>query len=375
MRIRIRFYFTQKDLKTFSKDLTREAADKDSLWKQMADSSTIPMEFLEKLLKSKLTTNSELSNLLLMLMEKNGISGSELFSRLVDFSHEEVIHTKTEASDLTIQQAWELFAGEKDDQQASETLQLTSTTDDLDFFHQSLLVSSSGRLRDYLIDLKLESNSINTSIDLAEFLFRNTSDSTYALEELIRALQMVSVNKDYYLNKFNELLTANATGSLKSQLLLSASEQESLNTFEGIMNYLLNQAKYKNYSRESVYDLILSLIGIDDVEKFASKIKEYGYNSINQAIADTSLKYFSNPFELIQYLLMAAQTYDFTQSDINNLLIRMILERGLDNERISAADEAGKKFWKSKKFISTTILVNIVLIILIILFALRKKKR
>ncbi len=367
-------YFTQKELRPFSLELMRVSSANTDKWKQIADSSAIPLEFLNRLLEDKLITDTELSGMLLSMLGRTGINGHELLIQLADFSRNSSLYQKSGASDISIQQAWEVFAGETDDKQACEILKLTSTTDDLDFFYQSMLLSSTGGLYNFLAGLKLEPKGIKTSIDLAEFLFRNTSDTTYTTSDLINALQAAAANKDYYLNKFNELLASNATGSLKSQLLLTASEKQKFNTFEGMLNYILNQAKYKNYSQESVYDLLLSLIGIEDVEEFAARIREYGYGAINKAIADTSLTYFSNPFELVQYLLMATQMYDFTQSDLNNLLIRMILERGLDNDKRVATDISSKKLWKSRKFVSTVILVNIILIILIIVFTLRKKK-
>ena len=144
--------------------------------------------------------------------------------------------------------------------------------------------------------------------------------------------------------------------------------------FEDLFGYLLNQSKYKNYSPESIYNLFLELIGIDNVEEFADKLESYGYTAINLAIGDTSIGNFSNPFELIQYLLTATHTYDFSESDINNLLIRMILEKGFDIQSIRSIDEMEGKLWKSRKFVTTIILVNIVLLILILFFVLRKRR-
>jgi len=87
------------------------------------------------------------------------------------------------------------------------------------------------------------------------------------------------------------------------------------------------------------------------------------------------LKYFSNPFELLQYLLAATNDYDFTKSDINNLLIRMILERGLSDQIRLKEDVKAKSIWKNKKFLITIILVNVVILIFIILISLRRKKQ
>jgi hypothetical protein len=367
-------FFTQRDLESFSNGLAGDFSGNDSLLYKASGRSSIPLDLLKTLVKSGVMNELELSNLLLAGISREGVSGEELFSGLIDFSGSGTLHTEAEIAGITPQQAWELFAGEQDDENAGNILKLIATTDDFDFFYQRLLLSSDGSLNDYLKRIQLESLGIRNAVDLSDFLFSLVSDTTFSVNDLITSLHLATVNKQFYINSFTELLTTGATGSLKSQLLLSSSELQSYNSFEGMLNYLLNQSQYKNYSKESVYDLLLNLIGIDDVEEFASKIKVYGYSSINQAIMDTTMNHFSNPLELIQYLLMASQNYNYTQSDINNLLIRMILERGL-KDRIKDVERGfGKKFWKSKKFIPTVILVNIVLIILIVLFRLRRKK-
>lgn len=172
---------------------------------------------------------------------------------------------------------------------------------------------------------------------------------------------------------FIEMLASGGKGDLKSHLLHISKNSEMFDGFEEIITYMVNQSKFNNYSPENVYKLLIDLIGIDDVNKFAEKIRSYGYSAINQALSDTAFEYFSNPYELVQYLLGATRTYDFSQADINNLLIRMILEQGLKDRGIRSVDEISGKLWQSKKFVTTFILVNIILIILILLFTFRRR--
>jgi tetratricopeptide (TPR) repeat protein len=369
-------FFTQKNSEAFSRELSPPETDTDSLWKHCADSSKIPLEFLNKLIETKLVSTVELTDLLLKLLEKDGVSGKKLFTNLITFSGSGAIHTETETKGITVRQAWELFDSEQDDRKAGSALKLTATSDDFDFFYQSLLLASDSSLFDYLVRLQPEPQGITTSVGLVEFLFHNASDSTYRTAKLIQALQKGSMNRYYYLDQFTNLLTDNATGSLKSELLqIKTAKEKPYHTFEGLLEYILNQAKYKNYKRESVYDLILSLIGINNVDEFAEKIRSYGYRNINRAIDDTTMSYFSNPMELIQYLLMATQIYDFSETDINNLLIRMILEKGLHERSRDLLNETHHEFWKNKKSVPTIILVNIVIIILIVLFVFRRRKK
>ena len=189
----------------------------------------------------------------------------------------------------------------------------------------------------------------------------------------MKSLESASSNKLFYLRKLNEILTNNAEGSLKSRLQLLNIEKENLKTYNDLINYILKQSEFDNYNRENVYNLLIDLIGIKDVNEFAAKIRSYNFTNINKALDDTSLTYFSSPFELLQYLLVSANTYNFSESDINNLLIRMLLERGLINKGENINTTGQQKFWKTSKFISTIVLVNILLVSVIVILSMRRK--
>ena len=272
-------------------------------------------------------------------------------------------------------QVFEFVSREYGEKIAVKSLELAATSDDPEFFVQNLIASSKDELRTFVSRINLEEEGLYNSVDIIKFLINNVSQDTYSAEELFKSLDDARRNRDYNLIKFHELLTREAEGVLKSELVLISENVKDQDDYRSILNYLLNNSEHKNYTRESVYDLLLKLIGIEDVDEFAEKLISYGYTRINNAIADTSLNYFSSPLELIQYLISATQSYDFTSSDINNLLIRMILERGLD-ERGGRyyQDELKKNFWKSRQFITAVVMVNIVLLILIILFSVRKRR-
>ncbi len=367
-------YFTQKSIILFDLELKKAYSEQDSNWQRVLDSSTIPIIYIQTLLKKKLVLEKNIQEALLKIVSDKFESGKETYNYLLGFHRNTDEFSIKDIDMATSVQAWELLSNNIGDKDAYSLLQLASTTEGLDYFYQNLLAASTDSLHDYLTSIQFEPLGINNSVDLTEHLFDIASQGSFTLAELIKILELVSNNKKYYLNSFNEVLTNSARGTLKSQLLLLNMDEKQIHSYEGLLRYLVEQSQHKDFSREEVYNLLLELIGITDINVFAHKIKSYSIASINKALADTSLKYFSNPFELLQYLLVSVQDYDFTESDINNLLIRMILERGLAEGIDKNYDVDEKKIWKNKNFLTSIILVNIVILILIILLSRRRKK-
>ncbi|MGD2035936.1 MAG: hypothetical protein PVF73_12815, partial [Bacteroidales bacterium] len=367
-------YFSQKDKDLFNEAFRDVYPEQDSNWNVLLDSSAIPLIYIRTLLDENLISQIRMRESLLGLIYSELEDGNKLYSYLRGF-HKDTAHS-VESPDISEpEQAWELFSGDLGDVEAGNLLQIASTTEDLDFLFQNILIASSNGLKEYLGELQFEAVSIENSVDLLNHLFALASTEDYTYTELIEALEKASLNRDYYLDSFNELLTNTAAGTLKSQLLLLNLDENQIHTFEQLLEYLVDQSRHKNYSREELYNLLLDLTGITDVREFYEKLISYNFESINKALTDTSLKFFSNPYELLQYLLVATQDYDFTESDINNLLIRMILERGLSDRVITEYESNGGSIWKNKKFLTTIVLVNIVILILIILVTLRRKKQ
>lgn len=347
-------YFSQKDMYLFDSDFKEVYSERDSNWNAVFDSSSIPLTYIKTLYQEGLISKKDMQNALLELLSGVFSDANVLYAYLSGF--------QKDSNDM-----------QSDD--SDYLLQLASTTEDLQFFYQNLLLVSYGELNSYLAGMQFESMEIKNSLDLLNHLFEVVDDQNFSYEEVIEALEKSSLNRRYYLNLFKEILAENANGSLKSQLLLLDLEENQINTYESLLKYLVEQSQYKNYSRAEVYKLLLDMIGITEVNEFSEIINSYNTNSVNEALADTALKYFSNPFEIVQFLLAATHDYDFSESDINNLLIRMILERGLSDRINMKHDNEGGGFWKNKKVLSAIILVNVVILILIILIIIRRKKR
>jgi hypothetical protein len=367
-------YYSQKSLPHFDEEFRTSVGYSDTTWDPILKNSSIPLQYVSRLTESGSLSDSLAEKSLLKILAKNEGNSDKIFTELNNYSDNKEAIQKEDVKGLTSNQVYSSFGSKLGTENAKQLLYLSATTENLDFFYQNLILSSSGKLKTYLGSLNLKSNNIYTSIDLVEDLFSKTDSMGYSNEELIKALDLSKSNKSYYLNKFHEVLTEEATGTLKSQLQSIDLEKNNIHTYNDLLKYLLTQSQFKTGTKESIYGLLLSLTGIKDVNELVKRLQSYQNHSINKALADATLANFSTPLELIQYLLSSAGTYDYTESDINNLLIRMILEKGLENINTEKFKSTKHRMWKNPAFFNTIILVDIILVVLIILLILRKKK-
>jgi tetratricopeptide (TPR) repeat protein len=367
-------YYTQKNLDNFDLEFRKNVGYSDSIWDKVRKNSMIPLQYIKRLLALGYFSDDLMSNTLIKVISKPGDNAFGIVSELNAYSVVKSVIQQDKLAGLTSDQAFKIFEDSHGAENARNTLQLSSTTESLEYFYQNLLLVSSGNLKNYLDTMQMASKGINTSIDLVKDLFNMTGSHAFSPEDLIKTLDLINSNKSYYLSKFKELMASEATGDLKSQLQSIDLEKNNIRTYEDLLKYVLTQVQNKNYSKQSVYDVLLKLIGVKDVKEFADLIRSYQNQSINNALDDSSVNNLSTPMELLQYLLSSAQSYNYSESDINNLLIRMILEKGLENRNTEKFELVKHRLWKNPTFVNTIILVDIIIVLMIILIILRKKK-
>jgi hypothetical protein len=199
----------------------------------------------------------------------------------------------------------------------------------------------------------------------------------YTMDDLVRFLNEVKDKRFENLRIFYEILTMKATGNLKSKLQSMNDQLNEFGSYQELIQYLLEQSALHQYTKENVYRLLLDLIQPENVEKFAYLLEKYGDENIRRAIASADIYQFSSPFEFLQYLLSYANEFNYTEADIINLLLRLILERGLDEEykallRMQSQEE---KSGKLSKLAQTIILASIIVVIGVIILLLRRKNK
>ncbi|MBN1116264.1 MAG: PD40 domain-containing protein [Bacteroidales bacterium] len=253
----------------------------------------------------------------------------------------------------------------------AEMIEKAASTQELKQFYFNLLMSANGTLLDILNNLNMEEKNISNSIELVDYLFMQAESGVISEAELIQQIEEAKKNESQNIRFFHEALANAATGELKTGLNEISPNQKSIN---GIIDELLKNAQSKGYGRTEVYNLLLKMIGIQNVDEFIEKMQHFSKGDIDSLLSTLKREHYSLPVEIIQYLLSESAYFDYTESDINDLLIRMLLEKGIDKWETTGTASESEKIIKRNRYITTLILANVFIIILFILFWRRRKK-
>jgi hypothetical protein len=245
---------------------------------------------------------------------------------------------------------------------------------ELHFLYQSLLFISGDSLRQTLLDLKLSEAGIVNSLQLVTYLMGQSDLRGYTKRELMDNIEKIRKDPYYYVDLFRKLLAEKATGSLKVFLQEIDIRGLKINTFEELVDYLLNQSKFHDFNREMVYQLLLDIIEPKNVKEFISIFLQYCDQRIAEAIHATDIAQFSKPMEVLQYLLSVADDYNYSERDLLRVLLKMLLRKGQEGMASSGRGGWFSSFDKPA-LVTTLIIVNSLIIIMLIIFFIRKKRK
>lgn len=245
---------------------------------------------------------------------------------------------------------------------------------DMHFLYQSLLFISGDSLRQALLDIDFRKDRLSNSLQLVSLLFRQAELRGYTKRELITNIEKIRKDPYYYVDLFRKMLANRASGSLKVFLQEIKIRDLKINTFEQLVDYLLNQSQFNDFNREMVYQLLIDIIDVKDVKEFIELLLKYCDDRIANAMRAAKTEQFSKPFEVVQYLLSVADEYQYTERDIMRVLLKMLLRKGPD-----VLNDGAGKGWLSlldkPGMVVSLILVNAAVLLLLILFLWRKKKK
>lgn len=245
---------------------------------------------------------------------------------------------------------------------------------DMHFLYQSLLFISGDSLRQALLGIDFRKADIHNTLQLVTLLFRQAELKGYTKRELINNIEKIRKDPYFYVDLFRKLLANKATGSLKVFLQEIDIRNLKINTFEQLVDYLLNQSQFNDFNREMVYQLLIDIIDVKDVNEFIELLLMFCDDRIAAAMKAARTDQFSKPFEVVQYLLTVAEDYKYTERDIMRVLLKMLLRKG--PEVLNADQHKGwLRMIDRPAMVVSLVLVNAAIILLLILFILRKKKK
>jgi hypothetical protein len=243
---------------------------------------------------------------------------------------------------------------------------------DIDFIYQSILLMQDENLTNILIGFDSQKKDIYTSGDLLNYLWDKGLSSGYSDNDMMELL--ISIKTDSYKNVdlFLRYLEKNATGNLKSVIQNLDIREKNISTFTDLLEYLIAQARLKDYNREAVYQLLIDLIAPESLEEFVNILMKHADSEIKEALEDLDTGQFSKALELIKYLIGHTDKYSFSETDILNLLLKVIFMKGFDVEDLTK--DYDRIYKKANYKLLIPFIVVIGLILLFIVFVIIRKK-
>lgn len=258
-------------------------------------------------------------------------------------------------------------------EQLNSMLKMAAIDINMHFLSQSLLFISSDPLRQTLLDLNPEKASVGNSQELITLLLSSAEKQKYSKRDLLLNIEKIRRDPYYFVDMFRRLLAEKATGSLKEFLQEIDIRNLKINTYEQFIDYLLSQSQFHDYNREMVYQLLIDIINPKSVEEFVQLLRLYASEGIVHALDASDPAQFSKPLEVVQYLLSVAEDYHFTERELLRVLLKMLLKKG----PTGTGDDSEGWFSHLDRpvLVSAVIAVNAIIIILLILFWFRKKRK
>ncbi|MBN2613028.1 MAG: PD40 domain-containing protein [Bacteroidales bacterium] len=253
-------------------------------------------------------------------------------------------------------------------------LKESSVNLDMDYLHQSMILNGKGNLKQTLSDLNLNTENIKTSKELLQYLWANAANKGYTNKEVIELVEYIKANSDKNLELFRQYLAKHASGNLKAVIQSLDLKEKGISTFADLLNYLINTSELHDYNRQTIYQLLLDIIGTENTADFVKLLKKNAGLDLNRTLELIDMQQFSSPYELLQHLIGYTGEYKFTEQDLLNLLLKLVFDKGLDvGETDITADSQDKT--AKKKLATILILANGLLLLIIIFFILRKKRK
>ena len=330
-----------------------------------ASENTYSLSDLRRLLTNSIAGDNDLSRFMKILNE----FGSDSLNRVLEQLNTAALGIKKPENliDHMVQQ-YPALEGSLD-----EALRQSAASLDLAFLHQGLILLSGDSLKQTLHQVNLEKQKINTAKDLIGYLWNKSATDGYTKEELISNTDRIRKDPYSVVEMFRAMLSTRASGSLKTVIDELDIRAMHIDTFEELLDYLIRQSAFHDYNRETVYSLLLDIIRPMNLDDFIASLRHFAGKPLSDALAILNTDLYSTPLEVIQYLISVSNEYGYSERDILNLLLKLVLEKGTGIEK-TAGGKNLIQFFSQPGLARDLIIANGIVILLIILFFVFRKK-
>ncbi len=299
-------------------------------------------------------SEGELQEVLVSLnLEEEGINSEEELIFWLRDHVDEHTYTRQDVHDLILQKM--------------QAEQLAAYRDQL------LLISSNDSLSRALKEVDL--SGISNLQELYEYLLSEADNYGYEPEDVNKLFSLLSKREE--LNELIGNLTEIASGDLLKVLEELDTEEEGIKSPVELISHLMNEAENNDYTSEDAIILLLDYLETDDLREIVKLL--IGTSSgellnllLNLDIEQNNIRTLDN---LYNYLIEQAKFYDYSEDDVIRLFLNLLKimehEPMIEEIPIPSRPEYESKSGKGWIFL---VLGGIALIILVLLFARKRRK-
>jgi hypothetical protein len=211
--------------------------------------------------------------------------------------------------------------------------------DDAERLYGELLEHSEGPLKQYLEELDLEAEGIDSPEALLEHLRRAAETEDFSMDDVRQAMKR-SLEPDPARLMLSGL-RKNAEDPLKDYLDQLDLEKEGIATPGQLFDHLYGQAGKEAFSKEELDLLMARTLSGTDVNELYRQLTEYAEGPLKDYLEglDLEAEGIDSPEALLEHLRRAAETEDFSMDDV-----RAAMKKAMEFKGASAAiydDAAG----------------------------------
>ena len=329
--------------------------------------------FLLESLTENLEQRNNYSQSLLEILTSDGITEANQAAYMLSFDYEGAANKLSgDVHALSgIQLAGELAKSDS----INKVLGLAASTKELNFFYQNLLFSADDEQRALLAQIDLDKMGVNNAIDLVKYLLSHSDEFGMSKADMFSFIQQANVSWQNNVLQFINILSDNAVGTLKEELEGLKVNASYYGNFQDVVNQVCVYSQDDAVSREALYRLFMEISGTYTTDSLLRFIEQNGFDIFAESLKDVTRYTHSNPYEVLQHLLAMASVNGYSESDICDMLLYLLLEKGMKKQRYMGESASARKMLKNRSFLHVLVLVNIGIILIILLIILRKRSK
>jgi len=194
----------------------------------------------------------------------------------------------------------------------------------LEDYLNRLTENANGDLKTLLSGIDLAALGILTADQLNKYLIEQSATEGFTEEEVNRLLVITPLDEQEDTEMLRQDLAELSDGELQEVLMGLDLKNEGISSKEELILWLRDHVDEHNYTRQDIHDLVIKNMQSEYLSAYRQELLEISDNEeLNKALKEADLSETGSLQELYDYLISKAETYGYTNRDVNELFAKL----------------------------------------------------